>query len=452
MSDLLPLVITALREKTFVDTKEELDDLYKRVETATSIEVIHEATSIPRDDDADDIVVYASEKFEDGYFSENNTYWEVPLNNDNGPTTCKLKDLEECYICVGGGFTIQTLYSGTVTPTYGWLDEDENNGKIKCSMFLEGYIRMWARFSIDGWPKEEWEPVVRAADNDPVNHLIQYLRDTVANNHPEATARFTLLSFAPYAIQGPLKRVVIEKQKQQVYLSEFSDTFLHGIPDNIPTFVTEIILEKVVPAVGNNEVPVDVLKNVFSFGNRFSKEEYNVLFYGQPIIGGKEEFFKGLEDVLVRDANIRFNGWGLASNEFSLKVNTNYGHITFNIFDGRRLGPGVRAGADCAILNFETRGGASFRNIRSWHRELTRACGNIPIVACGNTVSDDQEAVMNIFGTVYENMFLDIRTESEKPFLLLANWLNGFLAHPKINFLRPSPTNSEEESAAVRQP
>ena len=55
MSDLLPLVITALRENAFVDTKEELDDLYKRVETATSIEVIHEATSIPRDDDAEDI-------------------------------------------------------------------------------------------------------------------------------------------------------------------------------------------------------------------------------------------------------------------------------------------------------------------------------------------------------------------------------------------------------------
>ena len=85
MSDLLPLLITALRDKTLVDTEEELNELHKRVETATSIEIIHDATNeeAAGDDNNidDDIVVYASGKFEDGNWGKNDNLWNVPVKN-----------------------------------------------------------------------------------------------------------------------------------------------------------------------------------------------------------------------------------------------------------------------------------------------------------------------------------------------------------------------------------
>ena len=217
MSDLLPLVIAALREKTMVDTKEELDSLYKRVETSTSIEVIHEATNISGDDE-EDIVVYASGKFENGYFGNNPNLWEVPIYDSKRPTkTCKLKDLEKCCVCVGGGFTIQSLLSGD---SEGWLHSSEDD-VIGINMCFGGYFTLWVHFTIDGWPKEEWEPLLQPPPEgqelfpDP-EEVIQYLVGTVARNHPEATARFETVSFVAKTIQGPLRRVLTKKRKQQM--------------------------------------------------------------------------------------------------------------------------------------------------------------------------------------------------------------------------------------------
>ena len=214
MSDLLPLVIAALREKTLVDTKEELDSLYKRVETSTSIEVIHEATNISGDDDEEDIVVCASGKFEDGYFGNSPNLWEVPLHdNKRRPTTTyKLKDLEKCCVCVGGGFTIQSLLSDV---SEGWLDSGKD-GTIGINLCFGGYFTLWVCFIVDGWPKEEWEPLLQGELFPEPEEVIQYLVGTVARNHPEATARFETVSFVATTIQGPLRRVLTKKRKQQM--------------------------------------------------------------------------------------------------------------------------------------------------------------------------------------------------------------------------------------------
>ena len=69
---------------------------------------------------------------------------------------------------------------------------------------------MWARFSIDGWPKEEWEPLVG-----PQGHGV-FDQETVARNYPEVTIQFESVSFFACQIQGPLKRVLTKKRRQQV--------------------------------------------------------------------------------------------------------------------------------------------------------------------------------------------------------------------------------------------
>ena len=107
MSDLLPLLVAvSVRDKVLTDAKEELEKLHKRVDVATSIEVVHDAV-----DGHGKILVYASEKFEKGTYDEIfekreydcEIFWKVSFNH---PRVCKLFDLEYCHICVGGGFSI----------------------------------------------------------------------------------------------------------------------------------------------------------------------------------------------------------------------------------------------------------------------------------------------------------------------------------------------------------
>jgi len=224
MSDLLPLVIAALREKCLVDAKGELDDLHKRVDTSTSIEIIHDATNISKDVDSEGIVVYASGKFDDGafYLTRNcATKWRVLLNNTNRPP-CKLKDLGECNICVGGGVTIQSLrYEEDVLLVLG----ERKDGKVVCVMAFGGYMAPWFKFSIDGWPKEGWKPLI----NDEGEGIFSDW-ETAAKNYPEATVQFESISFrASDFIQGPLKRVLTNKRKQLVERVEDLRKIINGL-------------------------------------------------------------------------------------------------------------------------------------------------------------------------------------------------------------------------------
>jgi GTP-binding nuclear protein Ran len=41
-------------------------------------------------------------------------------------------------------------------------------------------------------------------------------------------------------------------------------------------------------------------------------------------------------------------------------------------------------GADCAIIMFEVGYKSTFRNIFKWYNEIRKACGDIPVVLCGN--------------------------------------------------------------------
>jgi hypothetical protein len=77
MSDLLPLVVAALRDKSLADAKDELEDLQKRVDATSKVEIVHAIHNGDRgiivEDGDDDVIVYAAGQFEDGEYSENNS-------------------------------------------------------------------------------------------------------------------------------------------------------------------------------------------------------------------------------------------------------------------------------------------------------------------------------------------------------------------------------------------
>ncbi|KAI6657516.1 GTP-binding nuclear protein Ran [Oopsacas minuta] len=117
---------------------------------------------------------------------------------------------------------------------------------------------------------------------------------------------------------------------------------------------------------------------------------------------------------------------------------TNRGAIKFNVWDtaGQEKFGGLRDGyyiqGQCAIIMFDVTSRVTYKNVPSWHRDLTRVCENIPIVLCGNKVDIKDRKVKPKSITFHRKknlQYYDISAKSnynfEKPFLYLARKLVG---------------------------
>jgi len=117
---------------------------------------------------------------------------------------------------------------------------------------------------------------------------------------------------------------------------------------------------------------------------------------------------------------------------------TGRGPITFNVWDtaGQEKFGGLRDGyyiqGQCAILMFDVTSRATYKNIPTWHRDLTRVCENIPIVLVGNKVDVNDRKVKPKHITFHRKknlQYYDISAKSnynfEKPFLWLARKITG---------------------------
>jgi len=127
---------------------------------------------------------------------------------------------------------------------------------------------------------------------------------------------------------------------------------------------------------------------------------------------------------------------------------TNRGPIKFNVWDtaGQEKFGGLRdryyIQGECAIIMFDVTSRVSYQPVPSWHGDVTRVCGNIPIVLCGNKVDikDRKVKVKHItFHRKKENtMYKDISAKSnynvEKPFLWFARKVSG---DGKLFFVAP---------------
>eukprot|EP01123_Difflugia_compressa_P015013 TRINITY_DN822_c0_g1_i1.p1 TRINITY_DN822_c0_g1~~TRINITY_DN822_c0_g1_i1.p1 ORF type:complete len:253 (-),score=45.71 TRINITY_DN822_c0_g1_i1:345-1001(-) len=121
-----------------------------------------------------------------------------------------------------------------------------------------------------------------------------------------------------------------------------------------------------------------------------------------------------------------------------LHFHTNYGVITFNVWDtaGQEKFGGLRDGyyiaGQCAIIMFDVTNRMTYKNVPNWHRDIVRVCENIPIVICGNKV-DIKDRKVKAKGITFHRkknlQYYDISARSnynfEKPFLYLARKLVG---------------------------
>ncbi|KAG0310731.1 GTP-binding nuclear protein gsp1/Ran [Dissophora globulifera] len=146
-----------------------------------------------------------------------------------------------------------------------------------------------------------------------------------------------------------------------------------------------------------------------------------------------------------------------------LAFNTDVGAIGFIIWDaaGQEIVGGLRDGyyanAQCGIIMFDVTSRTTYKNVPNWHRDLVRACGDVPIVLCGNKVDIKFRNFMpkNIdFHRKKSLEYCDISAKSnyniEKPFLWLARKLfgNPDLVFTALPALAPAETMVDSDLMA----
>jgi hypothetical protein len=140
---------------------------------------------------------------------------------------CRLADLKSCRICVGGGIQVDSLdnddeanrapFEGFWNSTDADYDEDE---PVSVS-FCFSPNAMWLNCWVYGWPRREWVSVVTAENADDehfvdIEDVMDYLVDTVAARHPNATVDFRTVSFNVSTVHGAIQRMLPPARKQEL--------------------------------------------------------------------------------------------------------------------------------------------------------------------------------------------------------------------------------------------
>jgi hypothetical protein len=220
ISDLLPLMAVALNDKAAADAAKELATALKERDTAHRVEVLRARDNGGDEDENEDTIVYASALFEDGHYLPHNTnLWSINLRQDD-QFVCRLADLRDCHVCVGGGFPVATLddqlphTAGFQVFIDGNESSDDEGDEVKVSFCFSPHS-IWLSVLIHGWPREEWEAVIQE-DNVGPDDTMEFLVDTVANQYPDATVEFSDMCFVTKSIHGALKRLLPPKRVVEV--------------------------------------------------------------------------------------------------------------------------------------------------------------------------------------------------------------------------------------------
>lgn len=203
MSDLLPLVTEVLRDRAALDAQEELRALQLQLQTARAVEVI----GVRQDDGA--FVVYASGQFTEGKYDHNPNLFQVDLQT---MAPCRLADLRTCRICVGGGFPLESLddQEANRAPLDGFfptLTPDESRNHAKPVQFCFSPNATWLSIVVHDWPLDLFRLTVQDNVVD-AEDVIDFLVETVAVRHPEATVEFVDFTMPNTHIPAAVQRLL----------------------------------------------------------------------------------------------------------------------------------------------------------------------------------------------------------------------------------------------------
>jgi hypothetical protein len=202
MSDLAPLVLAFLRDKTVSDLQEENEKLRNQLTQCRAVEI----TGPNREP------VYARAQFDSGQYAGNPNLWEVSFSES---AQCPLSSLAVAEVHVGG--VLLAKFSGNMNTSEGFLDLSENdyeNGKAVNFCFMDGSGGLWLNVMVHGWPEALW----RAAIDDDVNpeSLLQHLTEVVAEQSPFAkVAKFDSVEFFSNTVRGAIQSLSLGEEVER---------------------------------------------------------------------------------------------------------------------------------------------------------------------------------------------------------------------------------------------
>jgi GTP-binding nuclear protein Ran len=149
----------------------------------------------------------------------------------------------------------------------------------------------------------------------------------------------------------------------------------------------------------------------------------------------------GKETLLQRLLKGKFETKYIASigvDKHPLTFQTNRGPITFNVWhtNGQEKFGSLRdeyyRDGHCCIIMFDVTSRITYRHVPTWYEDVTRVCGNIPIVLVASKVDIDDRKVkakqINFHlkkNLPYYELSLNSNLNLEQPFLCLARMLTG---------------------------
>ncbi|KAH9570915.1 hypothetical protein CY35_02G065900 [Sphagnum magellanicum] len=143
-----------------------------------------------------------------------------------------------------------------------------------------------------------------------------------------------------------------------------------------------------------------------------------------------------LKSHLSACSSAEFNK-NLSHEVHTLHFFTNSGHIQFDCWDTNPGQEGLRDGyfidADCAMIIFDHNARLTYKYLSTWHHDLLKVCGRIPVVLCGINNMDMKNREVKAKQVTFQREralpYYEISAESnynfEKPFLYLARKLVG---------------------------
>jgi hypothetical protein len=213
-------VAVTLNDQAAADAAKELATALKERDTAHRVEILRSRNNGDDEDENEETIVYASAQFEDGHYLAHNTnLWRIDLRQDD-QFMCRLADLRDCHVCVGGGFPVASLdeqlphTAGFQVFIDGNESSDDEGDEVKVSFCFSPHC-IWLNVLIQGWPREEWEAVIQE-DNLRPNDAMRFLVDGVANQYPDAIVKFRDMCFVTGSIHGALKRLLPPKRVVEV--------------------------------------------------------------------------------------------------------------------------------------------------------------------------------------------------------------------------------------------
>lgn len=213
MSDLAPFVAAAIRDKVVCDLQAENEVLRRQLREMRRIELTA----------GDYGPVYAKGHLnEDGDFCMNPNLFEVKLKTNSNVPMCKLSDLPQVQVQLGGILRTSFNDDEYVFDVIQCDVDKENGTKVFDFCFSNNY---WISVVVHNWPMTEEE----VDDDDWASEeAMNYLED-IANMRPDTYVTFEQISFFAREYRSYIDQIPLSEQKVHNLEERRQDYELDGL-------------------------------------------------------------------------------------------------------------------------------------------------------------------------------------------------------------------------------